>query len=395
VISTASHVYARVRGLDPVRVDQAVAAVLLIGFEISAATTSDQRARWAMAAIDLAIAVAVANRRRRTLQALALAFAAMAAKRLLVGTGTGGGKGFGVAGMLLLFYAAGAYLDGRRTWLGLALTTALGAAISFKGSSVLTGLFSVVAFVWLPWLVGRASRFSAARERAARELAERVDVERDSHVRAAALTERVRLAREIHDVIAHSVSVMVIQAAGARTVMDRQPGRAEESLRSVERAGREALAEMRRLLGVLSDSQDLRSLAPQPGLDDLPELVSRTRAAGLDTSIRIEGEPVAVSQGLSLCVYRVVQEALTNTLKHAGPTQAEVSVCWAQDALELQVTDAGGRQAGLASCGSSGHGLAGMSERVALHGGCVDAGPSPDGGFTVQARIPLLARSGA
>jgi signal transduction histidine kinase len=179
-----------------------------------------------------------------------------------------------------------------------------------------------------------------ARERAARELAERVDAERELHVRAATLSERVRLAREIHDVIAHSVSVMVIQAAGARTVMDREPARAEVSLRSVERAGREALAEMRRLLGVLGDSEDLRALAPQPGLDDLRELVSSTQTAGLETSIRVEGEPVAVSQGLSLCVYRVVQEALTNTLKHAGPTRAEVTVRWDANALELEVNDA-------------------------------------------------------
>jgi signal transduction histidine kinase len=393
MFSSPRHLYARVRGLDPVRVDQAVAAVLLIGFEVTAATAWGERA-WVGAAIGPLIAVAVANRRRRTLQALGLACGAMVAKRLLVGDHTGGGSGFGLIGLVLLFYSAGAYLDGWRVWLGLGIVTALGAAVSFKGASVLAGVFSVFAFVWLPWLVGRASGFSAAHERAARELAERVDVERDLHVRTAALNERVRLAREIHDVIAHSVSVMVIQAAGARTVMDREPARAEESLRSVERAGREALAEMRRLLGVLGDRQDLRALAPQPGLDDLPELVSSTRDAGLDTSIRVEGEPVAVSQGLSLCIYRVVQEALTNTLKYAGPTRAEVSVCWEQDALELQVTDAGGRRAQLASS-SSGHGLAGMSERVALHGGRVDAGPACDGGFIVRARIPLLAGSGS
>ena len=305
--------------MDPVHVDYAVAAVLLIAVELSAATASDERARWVTAAIGPPIALAVANRRRWTLQALGLAGVTVAAKQLLAGTQHGGANGlFGPVALLLLFYAAGAFLDGRRAWLGFALTTALGAAVSFKGSSLLLGLFSVVAFVWMPWLVGRSRRLSGTRERAARELAERLDADRELHVRAAALSERMRLAREIHDVITHSVSVMVIQAAGARTVMDRAPARAEVSLRSVERAGREALAEMRRLLGVLGNSEDLRALAPQPGLDDLPELVSSTRTAGLDTSIRVEGEPVAVSQGLSLCVYRVVQEALTNALKHAG-----------------------------------------------------------------------------
>jgi signal transduction histidine kinase len=303
----------------------------------------------------------------------------------------GGGTPFAVVGVLRLFYGAGAFLDGRRAWLGFGLVTAIGAALSSRGG-LLSGLFNLVAFAWLPWLVGRARRLSMARERAARELAERIDAERELHVRAATLSERVRLAREIHDVIAHSVSVMVIQAAGARTVMDREPARAEVSLRSVERAGREALAEMRRLLGVLGDSEDLRALAPQPGLDDLRELALSTQTAGLETSIRVVGEPVAVSQGLSLCVYRVVQEALTNTLKHAGATRAEVTVRWDANALELEVNDAGGRPSEPAA-GSSGHGIAGMRERTALHGGTVHAGPAPAGGFTVQARIPLIAAS--
>jgi signal transduction histidine kinase len=206
----------------------------------------------------------------------------------------------------------------------------------------------------------------------------------------------VRLAREIHDVIAHSVSVMVIQAAGARTVMDQDPSRAESSLRSVERAGREALAEMRRLLGVLADGQDLRALAPQPGLEDLPELVSSTRAAGLQALIRVDGDPLAVSQGLSLCAYRVVQEALMNTLKHAGPTRAEVYLRWCEDTLELRVSDEGrvdARGGGEPVGGSSGHGIAGMRERTALHGGSVEAGSVPDGGFFVRASIPLIAGS--
>jgi signal transduction histidine kinase len=392
VISAARHLVTRIRGFDPVHVDYVVAAVLLIGFELTAATTPDGRGRWAAAAIGPPLAAAVAIRRRWTLQALALACVTLAANRLLVGAQHTSNKGFAVVAVLLLFYGAGAFLDGRRAWLGLALTTALGAAVSFKGSSVLAGVFGLVAFVWLPWLVGRTRRISGARERTARELAERLDADRELHVRAAALNERVRIAREIHDVIAHSVSVMVIQAAGARTVMDREPERAEISLRSVERAGREALAEMRRLLGVLGDGEELRALAPQPGLDDLAELVSTTRAAGLDTSIRVEGDPVAVSQGLSLCAYRVVQEALTNTLKHAGPTRAEVMLRWGADTLELEVTDAGGRRLEPAA-GSSGHGIAGMCERAALHGGTVDARPGPDGGFTVKARIPLLTGS--
>lgn len=393
VISATRDLLTRIRGLDPVRIDRGVAVLLVIVCELGALTTGSERARLAVAVFGPMIALAVAIRRRWTLQALALGVATTIATRLLNGTQQPGWeKGPLIVGILLLIYAAGAYLDGRRAWLGLGLATGVFAWSWIAKSGVAVGLFNVVAFVWLPWLVGRARRLSASRERAARELAERVDAERELRVQAAALGERARLAREIHDVIAHSVSVMVIQAAGARKVMDGEPARAGEALRSVERAGREALAEMRRLLGVLGDGQDLRALAPQPGLEDLPELVSSTRAAGLDTSIRVEGQPVAVTQGLSLCVYRVVQEALTNTLKHAGPTRAQVSVRWAADSLELEVTDAGGRRPEPAA-GSSGHGIAGMRERAALHGGTVHAGPAPGGGFTVHARIPLLEGS--
>ncbi len=266
--------------------------------------------------------------------------------------------------------------------------------MSLPKESLPATLFGGIAFVVLPWVVGRSRRAAAARERASRELAEELDAARELHVRTAALGERVRLAREIHDVVAHSVSVMVIQAAGARIVMDSDPLRADTSLRSVERAGREALAEMRRLLGVLADSEELRMLAPQPGLEDLPELVSSTCSAGLNASIRVEGEPVAVSAGLSLCAYRVVQEALTNALKHAGPTEAEVNVRWSPDALELQVTDAG-RGASVPVTGPGGHGIDGMRERATLHGGSLDAGPVPGGGFIVRARIPLFAQSPA
>lgn len=393
MLFTTGRLSSRVRGLDPVHVDFVIAAALLAWFEVLAATATGERARWTGAVLGVAVALAVANRRRWTIQALLAVLVAMFAKRLLVGTQQLGGQGAGLIGMLLLFYAAGAYEGGRRAWLAFGLVNLFGIAVSFKGASFLSGLFAMVAFVWLPWLVGRATRSSTARERASREIAERLDAERELHVRAAALSERARLAREIHDVIAHSVSVMVIQAAGARTVMDREPARAEEALSSVERAGREALAEMRRLLGVLGDGRNLRALAPQPGLDDLPDLLSSARAAGLDTSMRVDGEPPVVSQGLSLCVYRVVQEALTNTLKHAGPTRAEVRVHWAQDALELDVKDSGG-QRGEPVPGSSGHGLVGMRERVDMHGGRLDAGPSSDGGFVVHAQIPLVHGSG-
>jgi signal transduction histidine kinase len=386
------------RGLDPVRVDVLLAVVFLVAIEVQAVTAAHPQTRLAQGLTGLAVAVAIVMRRRWAIQALLLVCVVFVGGRLLIGGHVARQGGVvGMIGVLLLFYGCGAFLEGRRAWFGLGISLAFGVALSLgKSSSVLAAVFGDVAFVLLPFLVGRSRRLALAREHAAREQAERLDSERELHVRTAALGERMRLAREIHDVIAHSVSVMVIQAAGARTVMDRDPLRAESALRSVERAGREALAEMRRLLGVLADGQDLRALAPQPGLEDLPELVSSTRAAGLNASIRVDGDPVAVTQGLSLCAYRVVQEALMNTLKHAGPTQAEVYLRWCEDALELRVSDTGrvvSRGVGEPVAGSSGHGITGMRERAALHGGSVEAGSAPDGGFVVRATIPLIAGS--
>jgi signal transduction histidine kinase len=386
------------RGLDPVRADVLLAVGLLVAFAVQALVASHLQAGFVYALMALVIAVAILLRRRWMIQALLLVCVAFTATRLLLSDRAAGqGGAAGELGILLLFYGCGAFLEGRRAWFGLGISLALGTALSLgKSSSVLAAVFADVALVLLPFLVGRSRRIAMARERGAREQAEHLDADRELHVRTAALGERMRLAREIHDVIAHSVSVMVIQAAGARTVMDLDPSRAESSLRSVERAGREALAEMRRLLGVLADGQDLRALAPQPGLEDLPELVSSTRAAGLDASIRVDGEPVSVSQGLSLCAYRVVQEALMNTLKHAGPTRAEVRLTWGEDALELRVSDEGrvaARGVGEPVVGSSGHGIAGMRERAALHGGSVQAESAPCGGFVVRATIPLIAGS--
>jgi signal transduction histidine kinase len=177
--------------------------------------------------------------------------------------------------------------------------------------------------------------------------------------------------------------------------MDREPARADAALRSVERAGREALAEMRRLLGVLGDGDDLRALAPQPNLDDLDQLIEQTNAAGLKTSLRVEGQPVQVSPGLSLCAYRVVQEALTNSLKHAGHVRAEVAIRWTGNELEVEVVDDGIGRPSAARGEPSGHGIAGMRERAALHGGIVQTGPRPDGGFAVRARMPVFQRQAA
>jgi signal transduction histidine kinase len=181
------------------------------------------------------------------------------------------------------------------------------------------------------------------------------------------------------------VGVMTVQAGAARLLLEHEPGRAREPLLAVEQAGREALAELRRLLGMLRRDEHDAGLRPQPGLADLDELVAQARGAGLPVELVIEGARVALPAGVDLAAYRIVQEGLTNTRKHAGPARAGVVVRYRPDAIELEISDDGR----LGANGGGGHGLVGMRERVALYGGRLDAGPGPDGGFTVRAQLPL------
>jgi signal transduction histidine kinase len=221
--------------------------------------------------------------------------------------------------------------------------------------------------------------------------------ERDLKARWAVAEERARIARELHDVVAHSVSVMVVQAGAARRLVDGDPVQARQALTSIESTGRQALAEMRRLLGVMRHDGEARpeeaadALAPQPGLADLDALVSRARDAGLEVELQVEGAPRPLAAGVDLSAYRIVQEALTNCLKHAGAAKAIVHLCYGREDLELQVLDDGRGVVGLRDAGreNGGHGLIGMRERVAVFGGNLDVGPRPGGGFKVDARLPL------
>lgn len=195
--------------------------------------------------------------------------------------------------------------------------------------------------------------------------------------------ERIRIARELHDVVAHSMSVITVQAGYARLVADRQPERAGEALEAIETTGRESLTELRRVLGVLRDDEPTGT-RPAPGLADLPYLVAQTGAAGVAVELAVTGEPRALAAGLELSAYRIVQEALTNVVKHAGTDRARVTVAYTDTALRIEVTDHGRGGAG----GPDGHGLTGMRERVALFGGTVQAGPLPGRGFQVTAGFP-------
>ena len=235
------------------------------------------------------------------------------------------------------------------------------------------------------WLLGDSLGTGRRYVHALEERAERLERERQAEARRAAAEEQARIARELHDVIAHSVSVMVVQAAAANDVFDAHPEQARGALQSIETAGREALAELRALLGVVREDY-----APQPGLARLDELVDRVRSAGLSVAVTIEGEPRPLPVGIELSAYRVVQEALTNTLKHAAASRADVELRFGDDELGLVVRDDG---VGVAENGSGGggNGLIGMRERVGLFGGRLEAGPRPGGGFVVSARFPLAA----
>jgi signal transduction histidine kinase len=215
------------------------------------------------------------------------------------------------------------------------------------------------------------------------QLAER---ERDVVAREAVVEERARIARELHDAIAHNVSMMVVQAGAERRVLEPDNAPTREVLETIEKIGRGALTEMRRLVGMLrSDAAD--PLTPQPGLDDLGRLVAQVREAGLPVELSIEGERRDLPVGIELSAYRIVQEALTNALKHAGDAHATVQVRYGAESLELEIVDDGA--GGLARAAGGGHGLVGMRERVALYGGRLDAGRSPGGGFAVRVLLPI------
>ncbi len=386
----------RLRALDLERVDQLVAVALLAENELQVWLGHQIPNRPVAAVAVAALAGAVAVRRRWPLGSVAVVLAFMTA-RILFGTLFNLQAAAGVIiSVVLLFYALGAFAAPRRgAWMAVVSVAITSLNTATKPGGGIAQVFPMEAFaVLLPYVLGRAMAVRAARERTTRDQAERLESALVTGGHVAAHGERARIARELHDVIAHSVSVMVIQAGGARLVMDAEPARADASLRSVERAGREALAELRRLLGVLGD-EDPYALAPQPGLRDIAPLLSDACKAGISADLRIDGRPVQVPPALDLCAYRIVQESLTNAIKHAAPATASVNVRWGEEMLELEISDDGRRRAGGLRRGSGGHGIVGMHERVALHSGTLETGPRASGGFSVRARIPLTRGAAA
>jgi signal transduction histidine kinase len=267
------------------------------------------------------------------------------------------------------------------------VSLAIQTIVQGKGvDNFLFAFFFLVAMWFMGWTVRRRTADAVAAELATARLAEDVDLERQQ----AARVERVRIARELHDVIAHSVSLMVVQAGAAEQMLLHSPDRALEPIRAVADTGREALEEMGRLLGVLREHGEEVGLTPQPGIRDLGRLVEQSRALGVDVDLAIAGAPRALPPGVELTIYRIVQEALTNTRKHATASVASVRLNYRRDEVDIEIADPGPASSPrTGTVALSGQGLVGMHERVAVYGGGLEAGPNAGGGFTVTARIPV------
>ncbi|MFF4774893.1 sensor histidine kinase [Microtetraspora fusca] len=244
-------------------------------------------------------------------------------------------------------------------------------------------------FVVAVWVTGIYVNMRQRYVESLLERAERAERERDQQARIAAAAERTRIARELHDVVAHNVSVMVVQADGAGYAIDSDPEQARRAVQAVSSTGRQALAEMRRLVGVLRDDHtSSEEYAPQPGLEQLADLIEQVRASGLPVDFTMSGPRHEVPEGEQLVIYRIIQEALTNTLKHGGPgVRASVQVEYGAHDVTLTVSDDG--RGASAARADDGHGLIGMRERVGMYGGTVQAAPRPGGGFRVTARLPI------
>src|SRR6185312_15219276 len=239
------------------------------------------------------------------------------------------------------------------------------------------------------YFYGREVRRDAAGTVAEEE--RRLENERQGAIRAAVEEERARIARELHDVVTHNVSVMVVMAGAARKVLDKNPGQATDALLEVEASGRAAMTELRQVMGLLTENpRDRKELAPQPGLDQIGALVKRIRATGVPIEYRVQGMPRPLPHGIDLTAYRVVQEALTNAIKHASGASIDIDVSYAPALLGLKIEDSGGVPGQTAASGN-GKGLIGLRERVGVHGGTVETGPRALGGYRVRVQIPLPA----
>jgi signal transduction histidine kinase len=356
----------------------------VLGLQSASDADGVKEPAWAVVGLIECTALPLVVRSRWPLAVLAVTLAAALAGELLFG-------GLQLVGPLIALYTV-ARRHERRVSLAAAGVTAAAVAAPVASRAAGTPLFAmaVLGLLVAAWAIGdNVRRRHAYLTRVqAREAA--IEEEQQERARVAVAEERARIARELHDVISHNVSVMVLQAAAGADVFATHPERSREALGSIETAGREALTELRRLLSVVqAPAGEAAGLAPPPGLARLPELVERVRATGLDVTLTVTGDAGTLPAGIDLSAYRIVQEALTNTLKHGHAARARVDLRYGGDVLELEVVDDGTAAAQADAAAGRGHGLIGMRERAAVFGGELEAGPRAAGGFAVRATIPL------
>jgi signal transduction histidine kinase len=288
--------------------------------------------------------------------------------------------------ILFLPWCLGTYNDTPKAIAGLFVAEALGILANIRFGQYLGDFIWVGAFIAVSWTTGfvLSRRAEYAKEMA--ERARRLEQEQRDASERAVTEERQRIARELHDVIAHSVSVMTVQTGAVRRLLRPDQEKERQALETVEETGRQALTEMRRLVGLLREQGAMPEFSPQPGMATIDSLLDGVRAAGLPVELEVAGEPRDLPPGVDLAAYRVVQEALTNALKYAGPAHAWVAVSWTDGQLELEISNDG---RGDGDGNGGGHGLTGMRERVSLYGGDIESGPRDGGGYVVRARLPL------
>jgi signal transduction histidine kinase len=377
----------RLRGMSPVAWDVLIALALGIGgvFEVLSVERAEGPT-WANFAGVVLVSGTVATRRVRPLASSSVWLATVGG--MLAAGASPDSFSSPFLSLLLLPYAAASRAELRPALASLAMMWAGVAGVWFTDEPRIFGdLFFPGMFATVFWVAGRVVRSRSQLTAELHEAAVQAADAREAEALRAVAEERRRIAREMHDVVAHSVSMMVVQAGGARRILDRDPGRAVAAAELIERTGREALGEMRRLLGVLHHDEHAE-YAPQPTLRELDALVERARGAGVPVDLQVEGRRRELPAGLDLAAYRVVQEALTNVVKHSGGAPTEVSVHYRADAVEVRIADRGSGSLN-SRLGGSGHGLVGMRERVRMYGGELHAGRRSGGGFEVRVRLPV------
>ncbi len=372
--------------LAPPLLDALIAAGLVVAAELEAILEPVSVARWVDGLVVLGFTVPLAWRRRAPLPVLAIAVATVVVYGEVEDAGSHQTL---ILALALASFTAGYELPPRRAWVAPVLIVVADLfAIVVLGQDGGDFVFVMVIYVG-PWALAQALRTRGHRADALAARAERLEAERERSEAKAAEAERARIARELHDVVSHSISVIAVQSQAIRRRLGPEHEREAADLAGVETAARQAMAEMRRLLGVLRADGERLPLAPNPGLAQLPRLVEQVRGSGLDVEVSVTGQPLPLPPGVDLAAYRIVQEALTNAIKHARSARATVEVRYDGGAIALTVTDDGTGPNGDGRNG--GHGLLGMRERVSLYGGTLETGAAREGGFRVHAVLPVQA----